>query len=238
VAAGRSVRDTTVWVVNASTVVSDTDVAKMTAAVDGQVRQHLAPAWGLVAPTVRFAPDPPKAGRIVTVLDTLDDVDALGWHTDEAGDRIYGVVGAKVVLDHGATATSGAYAVSTILSHEVCELVVDPFCSGWSDTGRGFLVACEVADPVQSDYYDLAGISVSNFVNPTWFDPNGTGPFDHMNTTRKPFTLARGGYWVQMADGKTTQRFAEGFPGFLMVNKSHAVSRTQRISRGHPGAAR
>lgn len=225
--------DHTIYVVNASTLVSDADVVKMTAACAAQLTRDVAPAHGLVpVPVVTVAKSAIKPGmRVISVVDTLDEADALGWHTEDAGEHTYGVVGCKAVLDHGAKPLAGAYSVSSVLSHEVIEMFVDPTCALWADTGRGFMIAYEACDPVQSGYYDLAGVTVSDFVTADWFDANNSGdPVSYLKTIKKPFSLAKGGYWVQATEGRTSQKFGESFPSWLRELKQHEHTRTQRHS--------
>lgn len=227
--------DRTIYVVNASTLVSDADVVRMTAACAAQITRDVAPAHGMVpVPVVPLAKSAVKRGqRVVSVVDTLDEADALGWHTEDRGEHTYGVVGCKVVLDQGAKALTGPYSVSSVLSHEVVELFVDSTCALWADSGRGFLVAYEACDPVQSGCYDIAGVTVSDFVTADWFDPNNAAdPVSFLKTIRKPFTLAKGGYWVQAIEGRTSQKFAEAFPDWLRAAKQHERTRTTRHATG------
>lgn len=222
--------DHTIYVTNRSTRVTDADAAAMTHACAHQVAADVAPAWDLTPVPVVFTAAPPKGGRVITLLDTLDEADALGWHTDDA-QGIYGVVGASPVLDNGGRALTGPYSVASVLSHEVLELFCDPACTSWSDSGRGFLVATEVCDPVQAGVYSIDGVTVSDFVLPAFFDPHARGPYNHLGTLRRPYTLGKGGYWVQLAEGKATQRFGEDVPNWVRAAKSHAFARAQRRTR-------
>ena len=92
---------------------------------------------------------------VLTLLDTLDDAVALGYHTEDDGTARHGhgsrVYGVKAALAQGNKVFTGAYSVATIASHEACELVIDRHCEQWSDDGQGEKIATEVCDPVQSD---------------------------------------------------------------------------------------
>lgn len=224
----------TIYVVNKSTLVTDADAATMTAAVDAQMSRDVEPAWNLPRTPVTFVKTPPKGARVIVVVDTADDPQALGYHT-EVGAIQSGVVGCKPELDQGAHPLTGPYSVASILSHEVLEMAVDGHCNLWADTGKGYLVALEVGDPVQSDHYDINGVTVSNFALPTFFDPltpRGT-KVDFLGKLRTPFTLSNGGYWVQMRNGQATQKFGEEMPVWLRETKQHPATRTQRLSRPH-----
>lgn len=199
-----------VYVVNKSTLVSDADVKTMTHAVNRQAREHFAPAWRQPPAVVHYLADETRAESGSWVLEVLDDSDqqgVLGWHTED-NNIIYGRVFARPSLDAGSSALTGTYAVSSVLSHEVLETLADPHVNAWADTGN-FLVAVEVCDPVESDGYQIDGVQVSNFVTPEWFDAF-TGPgehYDYLVRCTKPFQMTRGGYWVQMGEGQTSQQF-------------------------------
>lgn len=224
----------TIYVANQSTLVSDADARAMTMAVNHQMWRDVEPVWQLPRTQVTFTNHPPKESRVIVLVDTADDPDALGYHT-ENGAIQSGVVGCKPELDQGAHPLTGSYSVSSILSHEVLEMAVDGRCNLWADTGRGILVAYEVGDPVQSDHYDIDQVTlshpvtVSNFVHPAFFDPiapAGT-KLDHMGLVDTPFTLRPGGYWVQMREGQVTQKFGDEMPDWLIQAKlANPSSRT------------
>jgi hypothetical protein len=181
---------------------------------------------------------PSKQARIISVQNVCDDPQALGYHTEDGAEHIWGVVGTQVPMQQGSKALEGAYAISTILSHEVIEMYMDPFCSLWADTTKGFLVAYEMGDPVQSDYYAIGDVAVSNFVTGPWFNPMAapTTKVDYMGNLKKPFTMSKGGYWVQMQGGKTSQKFGEDLPDWMRELKSQHATRTQRIQESRPTA--
>ena len=236
-----NVTDPTVWVVNKSTLVTNDDARTMTAAVNRQMFAHVELVWDLPRTPVAFTKTPPRGGRVIALVDLADDPEALGYHT-EIGAIQSGIVGCKPELDQGAHPLTGPYSVASILSHEVLEMVVDPRCNLWADSGQGFLCAYEVGDPVQSDHYDITVISttigaapttvtVSNFVFPAFFDPltpAGT-KLDHLGLVPAPFTLRPGGYWVQMVDGQPSQQFGDEMPAWLIDAKlGNPCSRTNR----------
>lgn len=235
--------DNTIYLVNKSTNVSDADVAAMAAACSKQLAQHVAPAHFVTAAPVLFlgkgAQPPVKQARIIAVQDTCDDPEALGYHTEDGTEHIWGVVGTKAVLDQGAKALTGPYSVSSVVSHEVCEMFMDPFCSGWFDSGQGWLVAYELCDPVQSDWYTIDGVAVSNFVTGPWFNPMAarTTKLDFMGKLTRPFSMSKGGYLVQMREGKVTQKFGAQMPEWLRELKAGSATRTQRLGASRASAA-
>lgn len=205
------------YVVNESTLVSNSDVKRMVAAVNKQVRDHIAPAWGVARDVVEFHTGTleavqtavPKDQYVFALLDDSDQAGALGWHWQDDKDRIYGEYFAKPALAAHSTALSGPYAISATLSHEAAEVSGDPNCNRWRDTGRGFVVAEELSDPVEADIYEIDGVAVSNFVLPEWFDPivSSGERFDYLGRCKRPFSMTHGGYWVQAPIGAEQDRF-------------------------------
>lgn len=224
-----------IYVTNKSTQVSDADMAKAAAACSTQLAQHVAPAYGLVAVPVTFSPKPPAGARVVTVMDTLDDAQALGYHTEDAGSKIWGVVGTKAALAQGAKALTGAYAISSIVSHEVIELFGDARINLWADNGRGTQIAYELCDPVENDFYIIDGVAVSSFVYPAWFDHLAAKSerFDYLGHLSRPFTMTHGGYWVQQKAGTASQKFGDRFPEWRKAAKQAQFSRGHRRVSGH-----
>lgn len=222
--------DPTIYVCNKSSQVSDADMARATAACAKQLVQHVAPAHGLVPVAVTFTAKPPLGARVITVMNTLDDAEALGYHTIDGAEHIWGVVGTKVAMAQGAKALVGVYAISSILSHEVVEAFVDPFCAAWCDTGKGYLVAFEACDPVENDFYIVDGVAVSSFVTAEWFNASAAkgDRFDYMGRLKAPFTMTRGGYWVQSKAGRQSQKFGEGMPDWRRLAKKSEFSRSHR----------
>ena len=233
--------DPTIHVANHSTQVSDADMQKAVTACAKQITQHVAPAYGLEPVAVKWLPAGttlPTSARVITVMDELDDPQALGYHTEDGSEHIWGVVGTKVAMDQGAKALTGPYSISSILSHEVAEAFVDPYCTGWFDSGKGYQVAYECADPVENDTYLIDGVGVSNFVTAEWFDAQAakTDKFDFMGHLKAPFTMSKGGYWVQSKAGQATQKFGEGMPDWRRLAKKAEFSRGHRRLGDKPAA--
>ena len=205
------------FVVNQSTLVNNDDVKKMVKAVNTQVRDHIAPAWGTSRVVVEFhggdlttvQNEVPKDDWVFALLDSPDQAGDLGWHWQDDKDHIYGEIFAKPCLDAGSTALGGTYAISSVLSHEAAETLGDRYCNDWSDSGRGILVAKELSDPVEADGYQIDGVQVSNFVLPEWFDPTVSAgeKFDYLGKCSAPFSMTPGVYWVQMPSGSESQKF-------------------------------
>lgn len=212
-------RSRRLFVTNQSTLVSHDEVYEMAQAVNAQVREHVAPAWGMNRVVVEVHTGPletvqslvPKGSWVIAIVDKPDQPGVLGWHWTDDEDRVFGYVFAEPCFAAGSTAVQGTYSVSAVLSHEVLETFIDPFCGGWEDSGRGFLVARELCDPVEADVYQLGGIDVSNFVLPEYFNPitSGGEHYDYLQKLTQPFAMTPGGYWVQAPAAHSEQKFGE-----------------------------
>src|SRR3984957_2157187 len=221
-------------IVNQSTLVSDQDAATMTQAIAAQVRLDVAPLWDRAPAAVIFYTDPknvPVAAHGIALVDTIKDQPAgvLGYHTEDPGGKLWGVVAAKPELDNGGKATTGDWSVSSVLSHEVLEMYIDPNCNLWSNNGKGAVYSFEVCDPVEAPTYDVAGVSVSNFVPPAWFDPlaPSTAQFDKLGLLHGQFSLLKGGYLVYGSAGKEHQKQGDAFPEWRTAMKAGPKARTE-----------
>jgi hypothetical protein len=222
-------------IVNQSTLVSDADAMTMTEAIAAQVRLDAAPLWDRSPAAVIFYTDPagvPQTSHGIAIVDTIKDQPqgVLGFHTEDQGGKLWGVVAAKPELDNGGKATTGDWSVSSVLSHEVLEMFIDPNCNLWANDQKGSAYSFEVCDPVEAPTYDTSGVSVSNFVTPSWFDPLAapTAQFDKLGRLHAPFSILKGGYVVYESAGKQQQRFGDEFPAWRREMKSGPMARTRR----------
>jgi hypothetical protein len=166
------------------------------------------------------------------LVDTIKDqpTGVLGYHTEDQGGKLWGVVAAKPELDNGGKATTGDWSVSSVLSHEVLEMYIDPNCNLWANDGHGKAYSFEVCDPVEAPTYVVNGVSVSNFVTPAWFDPlsnPATAQYDKLGKLKAPFSILKGGYVVYEAAGAEHQQYGDNFPAWRKKMKSGKLARTQ-----------
>ena len=222
-------------ILNQSKLVTDTDAVTMTEAIATQVRMDAAPLWDRAPAAVVFYTDPaavPAAAHGIAIVDTIQDQPkgVLGFHTEDRGGKLWGVVAAQPELDNGGKVTTGDWSVSSVLSHEVLEMYVDPNCNLWANDGKGSAYSFEVCDPVEAPTYTVSGVSVSNFVTPAWFDPlaPATAQFDKLGQLKTPFSILKGGYVVYESAGKEHQKFGAEFPGWRRKMKSGPLARTRR----------
>lgn len=172
--------------------VDATDFAFWAKAIEIQVARDLAPAWGPYLPLGALPVVPYgsvedlalNSAHTVVVVDAVDDANLAGYHS---GLRAAGYAFGRSLPD------------SVVVSHEVIELIADPFVDFWAmDDATGLMIARELCDPVQNDTYqidvELMGVSrsvaVSNFVYPRWFGMINAGAdvrFDHLGLCSKAF---------------------------------------------------
>lgn len=167
------------------------------------------------------------------VDDTSRDGGTLAVHYVQ-GDRPAG----RVYVENASGLNDGPYSVSEAASHEILEVMLNPWIDGWTPMpGRsGVWVANELCDPVQ-DHYEVEahGIAwkVSNFVYPPWFERSGEGQVDHLRTLVAPGEIGPEGYVIlRDADWRISYEFGgtrSDFRGIETVAKHHPMARTQRI---------
>ena len=223
-------------ILNQSTLVSNQDAATITQAIAKQVRMDVAPLWDRAAAAVIFYTNPtdvPATAHGIALVDTINDQpqSVLGFHTEDQGGKLWGVVAAKPELDNGGKATTGDWSVSSVMSHEVLEMFIDPNCNLWANDGHGKAYSFEVCDPVEAPTYEVDGVSVSNFVTPTWFDPlsnDATAQYDKLGKLHAPFSILKGGYVVYESAGADHQEFGDEFPDWRKEMKSGKLARTRR----------
>jgi hypothetical protein len=222
-------------ILNQSTLVTNEDATTMTQAIAAQIRLDVAPLWDRAPAAVIFYTNPkdvPATAHGIALVDTIKDQPkgVLGFHTEDQGGKLWGVVAAKPELDNGAQVTTGNWSVSSVLSHEVLEMFVDPNCNLWANDGKGSAYSFEVCDPVEAPSYPVSGISVSNFVTPSWFDPLAPAgaQFDKLGQLTAPFSIVKGGYVVYETAGQQQQKFGDEFPEWRKQMKTGPMARTRR----------
>lgn len=221
-----------IYVVNRSTLATDMDVQAWTAACSFQLARDVAPALDRKPVRVEFltkASHAPAGAWIIAVLDDADQAGALGYHTTDRAGRPWGRIFVRPCLDYGVEP-------STTLSHEVIETFGDPEVVAWRDTGRGYSVAYELCDPVESGSYEVGGVLVSDFVLPSWFDRSAgsRSRFNYLRTVHAPFALDAGGYVVRRwPDGTEDQEYGSQARRDYIAAKRHALARsTRRLASG------
>lgn len=220
-----------VAVLNRSTVLSDSDASAIVAALQIQASRDFAAVWGIDA-KLTFIPKAQTTGWEgkwnLLLLDTSDEANALGYHDLTPEGLPVGKVFAKTDLQYRAV-------VSVTASHELLEMLLDPFISLCAeDPKRGVFVAYEASDAVEADElgYAINGVTVSDFVTPAFFDPTATGrkgeTFSFKRHVHAPFELAPGGYESVYVPGRGWTQHTARDAGARASDRPRVGSRRER----------
>jgi hypothetical protein len=131
--------------------VSNADAATITEAIAAQVRLDAAPLWDRDPAAVVFYTDAsavPAEAHGIAIVDTIQDQPqgVLGFHTEDQGGKLWGVVAAKPELDNGRRRpATGAFPA---LSHEVLEMLSTEL-QPVANNGSGVVYSFQVCDPVR-----------------------------------------------------------------------------------------
>lgn len=187
-------------------------VTRALEAVQAQVREDAAPFWyvWVELTTEGSVADADATLELERERDD-DDGDLLGEHwADDIFPRARVHVGEATKL--------GEWTVT--LSHEVLEMVANPWVRRWAPGPRRFpgcawdlrfyLVAGEICDPVSASTYEKDGVLVSDFVLPSWFTEEGDDANTFMEWSigaehrAEPLQPRAGGFLLFMdgADGR------------------------------------
>jgi hypothetical protein len=183
-----------VALVSESRRVTFKELAKVSAALQKQASRDLAQVWDVSATVDVFADleDVPLGYWPIIVMDDIG-FDAAGIHLDKDG-QPFALV----------TASDDNDVWSLTASHEILEMLVDPFgdrlVAGDSpkpDQGR-VLFLVEVSDPSEAAEfgYSVNGVLVSDFYTPRFFDPVASAGvrYSFTDAITEPRQVLRGGY--------------------------------------------
>lgn len=182
-------------VINESTITTDAQVEEIVKALQIQVDRDFGPLWDVDARLAfvgKNALAHPSFWQLV-ILDTSDQAGALGYHDMTAADKPLGKVFALSDKEAGDK-------LSVTMSHELLEMLGDPYINLTVQNTDGLLYAYENCDAVEDDSlgYDIevpgGKVTVSDFVLRSWFVPEFRGRVDFCNHLTQAFSLAAGGY--------------------------------------------
>jgi hypothetical protein len=135
----------TIALVNQSTVVTDSEVKKAAAAIQIQIDRDFGPVWNTYA-KLQVVTDQkaiPPGAWVMYLLDTSDQVGALGYHDITDDGAPIGKMFCKDDQKYGLAWT-------VTLSHEILEILIDPYVQNsvfdQATNTTGTLYALEVAD--------------------------------------------------------------------------------------------
>ena len=178
-------------ITNASTCLSDEQVRAVIAAVQKQVSDEFRAYWDLDC-TLTFLTNDQAVTHgwwQIAVLDNPNQAGALGYHELTREGTPLGKVFAKLDMDSGSSWTA-------TLSHELLEMLADPWINWCAVGSDSKIYALEVCDAVEADKlgYIIDGVLVSDFVTPAWFEPTSADRLDFKQHLSKELELARDGY--------------------------------------------
>ncbi len=192
------------------------------AAVQKQLTRDFVPIWGFRA-----------------TLDTFEDLSSVPSdyhpvvvfaHSEELVGQLEGAIGpelvARLVDDFERDRLGGLHlnaftrqpfalveasdAWSVTISHEVLEMIADPFgnrliaASHPLDPTQRVKYLLEVCDPCQAIWYPVNGVPVSDFYTPRYFDPVAVDSLRYSFTgeIERPLQILDGGYvtWIDPED--------------------------------------
>ncbi|MDE3114569.1 MAG: hypothetical protein KGL26_03105 [Pseudomonadota bacterium] len=197
----------TVALVNQSPL-DDAVLSPMAAALATQANRDLARWWPQAANvSVVYVPQgqtaPPGIWWLVA-LDHSDQAGALGYHDETDDGQPLGKAFIGTDIAYGSS-------WSSTLSHELCEMLIDPTCSMMIDTLRGTAMQ-EVCDPCEADQYgyDVGGMLMSDFVTPRYYTDRTAVPgaaYDYGGHITAPMQVLEDGYLsiIDPASGQWSQ---------------------------------
>lgn len=153
--------------------------------------------------------EPTNAWKLI-FADTSDVAGALGYHDFTPDGRPISYVFVVDDLRYG-------YSPTVTATHEIAEMIADPWISEAFQISNTQFFAKEIGDPVEADNlgYTISipgfpPVLCSDFVLPNWFIPGAPPKYDHGGHVTKPLQILGGGYMSVFTSGKGwTQIYAE-----------------------------
>jgi len=191
---------------NRSTVLTDDQVAAVIPALQKQVSNEFYGYWGKNCMLTMLSKDEELVlgWWEMVILDDPDLAGALGYHELNVNGGPLGKVFAGLDIRVGASWTN-------TFSHELLEILVDPWCNECMQGNDQKIYALEVADPVESDAdgYLIEGVLVSDFITPSWYQITSADRLDFKQRLKQRFEISQGGY-ISIWDGHMwTERNAQ-----------------------------
>jgi hypothetical protein len=191
-----------ILVINKSTVVKDAQIQHWLPAFNTYVG-HVCEWWPRSVSLVWCPRDkePQLAWKLV-FADRSEEAGDLGYHDFTPDGRpISYVFAADVKADRSS--------VSVTATHEIAEMIADPWISENFQISDTRFFAKEICDPCEADAFaysikvqPLPSVKVSDFVLPKWFIPGSTGQFDRNKKIDAPLKILPGGYMSVFTPGR------------------------------------
>jgi hypothetical protein len=211
-------------ITNASTCLTDAQVQSAIPSLQRQVTRDFNAYWNLDCSLALLPRNQPLAEGWwqIVITDNPDHAGALGYHELTSTGAPLGKVFAGLDIERGSLWT-------VTISHELLEMLGDPWINWCAESPDGKLFALEVCDAVEADHlgYEIDGVMVSDFITPSWFEPTQADRVDFMKRISKRLELAPGGYISVLDPAKGwTQHSAEGLGDQVIPAGSRRSRRT------------
>jgi hypothetical protein len=198
----------------------------LVAALQKAMDQTFGPVWfqGSKSPaTLKIFPSIasiPKDAWQFILVDDADQAGALGYHDLTKNGQPVAFIFVRTTIQAGED-------VCVTAAHELWEMLIDPGAQLWAQWTAKKLVAYEMSDPTEEDWFLVDGHKISNFVYPSYFEywhKAGAVQFDYMKKLPRPFSMTKGGYMILMVAGKVSNVFG---------SKAKAKRFAREDRRGH-----
>jgi hypothetical protein len=237
-----------VAIVSLTREVSSRFLLQAAAAVQKQITRDFTPFWGLEAtvdafedlqsvpsdyhPVVLFG----DADELIGRLDFAIGAEYTSQLVDDfERDRLSGLhLNAFTRQPFALVAASDAWSVT--LSHEVLELIADPFGNRLVAAAHPFdprlrvKYLLEVCDPCQAMWYPVNGVPVSDFYTPRYLDPVRVdrSRYSYTGALEYPLQILEGGYlsWIDPADSGLYQLAAGDREAVLVADLAQLARST------------
>ena len=219
-----------IYVLNKSTALTDAKIQNWIPAFNVFVG-HVQEWWPRPAQLIWCPKDkePADAWKLV-FADKSTEAGDLGYHDFTPDGRPISYVFAADDLKYG-------YSPTVTATHEIAEMLADPWISEVFQVSNTEFFAKEICDPCEADEFGYSirvspfpSIKASDFVLPKWFIPGSSGQLDKTKKIDKPLKLLSGGYMSVFTSGK----------GWKQVNarKTGALVQTKADPKGKSGYGR
>jgi hypothetical protein len=229
-----------VALVSLTSEVSTRSLMQAAAALQKQITRDFTPFWGLQATVDAFEDlaSVPSDYHPVVVFGDPDELlgrleFAIGGEyaaqliDDFERDRLSGLhLNAFTRQPFALVAASDAWSVT--LSHEVLEMIADPFgnrliaAAHPVDRGERVKYLLEVCDPCQAMWYPVNGVPVADFYTPRFFDPVEVdrSRYSFTGAIERPLQILDGGYlsWIDPEDSGLYQLGANDTQPVLLAD--------------------
>lgn len=159
------------------------------------------------------------------IIDKAADADFLGVHTMIVG----GFPSAKVLAEE-CLKEGGSDNLTITVSHEVDELLGDPYANAWVDGPHEDVVyAFELCDACEELSFKVGKIAVSDFLlRPFFYAGTRDGTkLDYMGKVKKPFETLHGGYQTTCKLGQYNNIFGSREKAERFALEDRSLHRSQ-----------